>query len=148
MGLFSRRPVDKKEGNTPAAQPAPQAEQPAPEPGENPLAATMPWLQGAGSPLSLGETAPPPEPAQQTEATPAPTQQASAENPQGQAASPAPKPQETPGNGNGLSDDLRALFASEGSADPELQGLASGLDDVDIQQLANLARQTASMVRR
>lgn len=148
MGLFSRRPGDKKEGNTPAAQPAPQTEQPAPGPGENPLAASMPWLQGAGSPLSLGEMAPQPEPPQQTQGTPAPTQQASTENPQGQAASPTPKPQEATGNGNGLSDDLRSLFASEGSADPELQGLASVLDDVDIQQLSDLARQTASMVRR
>lgn len=145
MGLFPRR-GHKKERSVPSPAPdsAPPEEQPTPGSGENPLAAAMPWLQTAGSPLSLGDTAPTPQPPPEAEAQASPSP---AQAPSGQAAdAPAPKPPE--GNGNGLSEDLRSLFTSDGPADPEMQALASSLDDVDVHQLATLAKEVASLVRR
>ncbi|GBD10422.1 hypothetical protein HRbin23_00063 [bacterium HR23] len=148
MGLFSRGTTGKsKEASPPQETPEPQARetQSPTAPGENPSTGPMPWLQDVGASPSLGDLAPTPQP--QANASPLPPEQPSTQPPPAQDT---PPPAENPPqkNGNGLSDDLRSLFASEATVDPELQGLASDLEEVDIQQLARLAQEVASLVRR
>lgn len=143
MGLFSRRSSPQKHEATPPPETAPDAgtEQSTPAQGENPLSVTMPWLQTQTTTPSPGDGAPTSVPAADS-APPQPPTEAPAPQGETQTEKAAEK------TGNGLSDDLRSLFASESAVDPEIQGLASGLEDLDVHQLVDLSKQVASLVRR
>ncbi|MCS7206867.1 MAG: hypothetical protein NZ951_02895 [Dehalococcoidia bacterium] len=148
MGLFSRRSPRSGKGSPPSAGDPPleaRAEQPAPQAGDDPLAATMPWLQSGAGPVAPAEvpSASPP-PVEVSPPSPNPPSGVSP-TPQSDGPPPAQPPQQ---NGNGLSDDLRALFTSDKAVDTEIEALAADLEEVDIHTLARLAREVASLVRR